>query len=807
MSKYLDKSLVKLFVDSPSLNFKNYLSYLLFDEDFYFSRNTDVKKNAFAHYIKEGALQGRCPHVLFDPVFYKANYQDKGSKTEPLKDYMKQKGKVVSPHPLFDAAYYVQQLKDNSLSVPNDQTLLEHFLETGWKEGVSPSPYFDFDYYYSEYPDVKSAGVNPMLHYLLFGEEEGRQPNEDFDPSSYAKPPKPAHWNTHAFESRGKLTFQAIMKEEQAAFLNNPGLLIAPKKASKKPLNSQFKAYESAINTFFDEEYYTQVNWDIRNIDLHPAEHYIKFGSQEGRCPNPLFDPAYYREKHLKELVEDKVEDEKGEKSEKKKAKKKKSKKLDPAEEPIIHYLNQPNDKMISPHPLFDAEYYTKQLKEHSIPVPTGETLLEHFLKEGWKQNISPSPEFDFEYYFKENPELEKAGFINPLIHYLTHGEQAGLCPNDEFNPKLIQKPALEANKDNPVYLNDSKLAMAVKGQLGVSAQVMRFKRQLSQLDKDKPMVICMTHEASRTGAPAIILKLAEDFRDYLDCNVVCLLGYGGDVAPDFKAVGPSYQFERWHPWANEGLPEEIGMVLNILQKYHPIGVLLNSAESRNMLPHFRYRNIPSVALIHEMGYVYPEGMFGVIAKNADFTIFPSQIVCDLANENSKFPQGKTKVRGQGLLKPEILEIDRAKSEVALRKMLGLPEDAFIVMGCGSLTRRKGPEFFVNTAIHVLQAIRREQLASGELTEEELELQKIFEPLVEEIDEAELESKPKTKVVKTETKNKKKRKIGKREIHFIWLGGKHPMVQEDFFWMERDIETAGVSNFVHFLGTRTHTEK
>lgn len=763
MSNFIPKSFKEYSKSMNLLSLRRYLLNPLFDEGFYLLRNKDVKVNAYGHYTKVGKVEGRCPHALFDPIYYQ--YKTQKVNGDPFKDYLKnQKGKIVSPHPLFDAEYYSNQLSE----VPSNQTLLEHFLDLGWKDEISPTPHFDFDYYYRENPDVKSVGTNPFLHYLVFGEDEGRKPNEDFDPAKFAIPSKPPHWNAYAYESRGKLAFYAILKDKKAAYLNDASFMVRRTSDEKISLPNSLKKYQGSLEKFFDKDYYLQTNWDIRDSKYSPEEHYLSFGSKEGRCPHPLFDPAFYRKENF-----DTEEDAKDQ------------------EEPLFHYLAQSNELLVSPHPLFDAEYYLGQLKSLNISILSNETFLEHYLEKGWKEGISPSPHFDIDYYFSENPELKEAGFINPLIHYLTVGERAGLCPNDEFNPILIEKPFLDVNKNNPVYLNESKLGMAVKGQLGVSAQVMRFKRQLNQMDPTKPVVICVTHEATRTGAPAIILKLAEQLEQYLDMNVICLLGYGGDIEPDFRAVGPSYRFERWHPWANDGLPEEINMVLNVIAKYHPVGALVNSAECRNLLPYFNSKNIATVALIHEMGYVYPEGMFKVIAQNADYTIFPSQIVSDLANDNSKFPPNKIKVRGQGLLKPEILDIDRADAEVALRKFLELPEDAFIVMGCGSLTRRKGPQFFVNTAIHVLQRWRRENPGK------ELSSNK-----TEKVKDEKQGSKSSSK-----TKAKKKIKSGNKEIHFIWLGGKHPMVKEDFFWMERDIETAGISDNIHFLGTRPDSEK
>jgi hypothetical protein len=41
-------------------------------------------------------------------------------------------------------------------------------------EGFNPRPDFDTLYYLASNPDVAKAGINPFIHYLLHGREEGR---------------------------------------------------------------------------------------------------------------------------------------------------------------------------------------------------------------------------------------------------------------------------------------------------------------------------------------------------------------------------------------------------------------------------------------------------------------------------------------------------------------------------------------------------------------------------------------------------------------------------------------------------------
>lgn len=51
---------------------------------------------------------------------------------------------------------------------------LVHYLFYGYEEGRNPSKYFNNDLYLEKYDDVKKAGINPLIHFILFGKYEGR---------------------------------------------------------------------------------------------------------------------------------------------------------------------------------------------------------------------------------------------------------------------------------------------------------------------------------------------------------------------------------------------------------------------------------------------------------------------------------------------------------------------------------------------------------------------------------------------------------------------------------------------------------
>ncbi len=76
------------------------------------------------------------------------------------------RGKEAS---LFDPVWYAQQNSDL-----DDADPVVHYLLCGWKEGRQPSKRFNGNQYLKDYPDIAAAGTCPLVHFLRHGRYEGR---------------------------------------------------------------------------------------------------------------------------------------------------------------------------------------------------------------------------------------------------------------------------------------------------------------------------------------------------------------------------------------------------------------------------------------------------------------------------------------------------------------------------------------------------------------------------------------------------------------------------------------------------------
>ncbi len=73
---------------------------------------------------------------------------------------------------LFDMNYYLRTYPEVT-GLP-----ILHYIITGWREGKNPSPHFDTQYYLTQNPDIRQSGQNPLVHYIRFGKPEGRLPRQ-----------------------------------------------------------------------------------------------------------------------------------------------------------------------------------------------------------------------------------------------------------------------------------------------------------------------------------------------------------------------------------------------------------------------------------------------------------------------------------------------------------------------------------------------------------------------------------------------------------------------------------------------------
>lgn len=133
----------------------------------YLNANPDVAKakiNPLVHFILYGEVEGRSAY----PVLEKFNVDDKKNI------------ELLNKTIWFNANWYVDTYPD--LNIVSSEAAVHYYL-FGSKEEKDPCPEFSTSFYLMCHSDVKSSGVNPLLHYINHGKPEKR----DSVSSKYAK--------------------------------------------------------------------------------------------------------------------------------------------------------------------------------------------------------------------------------------------------------------------------------------------------------------------------------------------------------------------------------------------------------------------------------------------------------------------------------------------------------------------------------------------------------------------------------------------------------------------------------------------
>ncbi len=130
---------------------------------------------------------------------------------------------------------------------------------------IRSSHLFDEPYYLAQNPDVAWLGINPLLHYFVFGSAENRKPNCLFDGDFYRK-----------------------YNPDVALSMMNP-LLHYWKWGALEGRNPHPE---------FDSRYYLAQCPQLHQENWNPLAHFLGPGVVEGRNPTPWFNTIAYLERN-----------------------------------------------------------------------------------------------------------------------------------------------------------------------------------------------------------------------------------------------------------------------------------------------------------------------------------------------------------------------------------------------------------------------------------------------------------------------------------------------------------------------------
>ena len=286
----------------------------------------------------------------------------------------------------------------------------------------------------------------------------------------------------------------------------------------------------------------------------------------------------------------------------------------------------------------------------------------------------------------------------------------------------------------------------------------MRLFRR-SKKDKQAPgpvrrRVLFVSHEATRTGAPKIILNILKHFAENCDIQCETILHTGGHLAGEFELYSHTVDCFNLANDQPEEIKKRVARFVQREKDNPPVLAICNSMESRYIAKEIAGEDVPVIMLVHELPSSYSEEDYQSVYEIAEKVIFPVHHVREAANEKTPIPLSKSVVLSQGLLNPDFGKtIARDVAYAQIRSELNLPENAFIVLGCGTLDLRKGIDHYAAIARRVTELNR-----------------------------------------------------SSTPIHFVWVGEGPRWTHSTYHYVQVDLSKTRACDYVHFIGERANVE-
>jgi glycosyltransferase involved in cell wall biosynthesis len=267
---------------------------------------------------------------------------------------------------------------------------------------------------------------------------------------------------------------------------------------------------------------------------------------------------------------------------------------------------------------------------------------------------------------------------------------------------------------------------------------------------KDGKKVLFIGHEASRTGAPLLMLELMKWLAANSTVNPSVLLKRGGEIESDYRAIAPTKCYADERHKLNRGLHRSLlrklqlstirepGLAKLFPPQQYPV-VYANTVDTCDLAMELVGSGRRLIHHIHELSYTSEcLGATKIIQKavpRTDFYIADSYAVHDFLVTRIHVPTSKIQV-----IHPFPVADCQNATKDALRRQLGIADDAFVIGMCGLPQWRKGTDLFVQLAMFV-------------------------------------------------------KRLGLPRCHFVWLGGDSVTHREAL----HDVTQLGLQNICHFL--------
>ena len=675
----------------------------LFDRAWYLSKNPDVRESGvdpLTHFMESGWREGRDPSPLFRISDYRSRHPEIPAEVNPLLHFlneafrMEQLGSapaavtalprfLVRESGLFDRAWYLSENPDVREAGVDP---LMHFMESGWREGRDPSDRFSLREYLELNPDLRGSGIMPLVHFLQYGISEGR---------------------SHLHRLRESELFRVLHYLDMGPRLCKPG-------AVETAVSPDFR-----VGVFLHLDRPGMEDWAIRILRRLPCpfDLFLSFRSSSGHEAGPLterfrksldrlgkIETAFSGETTGADLllgdfgagletydaVFFPVPDEGPGAHEDVSAEKQAAEVRF-----ILSRLAAGVRLVLPPSSLGDDPAEDGEDETAAVPVWLQRQL----------EKTSGDPEHEQLLFFMRSSgrALSGAGIwmrgnaVKTLRTQALHRIGAAEAGGHRLSMRHLVPLA-------PLLTLPAGGQAEILFRADVPLDVVRFDRinhlmessgaLLKELLAPGPELVLVSHAADHSGAPMTALSLARELKCAGMSFLVVLLK-DGCLRPEFEECGPV-----------RVIPADVLKELPAQESAVPRRVLLNTVISGALAPSFRSAGFRVVTLIHEMGDSIRDNGWKWFAQRtlsgSGRIVMPSTVVseswarigCPVSGEQLRIqPQGNYCRSGDG--EP----LDREDCRKRVFGEFGLPEGSKLVLSASAfLERRKGVSAFLDTA-------------------------------------------------------------------------------------------------------------
>ena len=228
--------------------------------------------------------------------------------------------------------------------------------------------------------------------------------------------------------------------------------------------------------------------------------------------------------------------------------------------------------------------------------------------------------------------------------------------------------------------------------------------------------ILIIGHEAERTGAPIVLLHLLRWIKkNRPEFDVEMLLLRDGELHASYEElvtvyVAPQTRLPKIVVRGLRFLRRKLGLTRKVkLSDLPPLDVEYglvfgNTVASLEYLEFFKARGFHTICWLHEMrsvieSFLPKPGRFAELARSVDVFIVASEAVESVVREFG--------ITNRTEIVHEFSELDPVNQEDAasVRRSLGIPPDAFVVGGSGTVSSRKGTDLFIDIASRLTSSL------------------------------------------------------------------------------------------------------